>query len=413
MEDPRNVVHSRQRSRSLLRHRRALAVLSLALVGAVALVSWPGLHRLWWVVGGVAAALMGHVGFLLHRRERAAAQEMGLAFHPAPVAEPVLAWPSLLHGDVGADVLGARPAPAARSVPGLGADGATVAARVPEHLLDRWTVTRWLWAGAAAWLLEAVVVLTERILGDTSSAQGASRVWMERSARLQAYLARHSRRALTASAAASVSATAIGTLVAPARAVAAVDQSTPAPSPATWQALRSCESGGDYAADTGNGYFGAYQFSAATWRGLGYAGLADQAAPALQDRAAVQLWQQAGWAPWPACAARLGLTSASTGQARIAGIAPASSQEGSAVPPPGRAGAGGAPSGGIPVGQITQAPVSRAPGAGSRTYAVRPGDTLSAIARRYATTVPALAAANHLSDPDRIDAGQVLQVTSR
>jgi LysM repeat protein len=43
-------------------------------------------------------------------------------------------------------------------------------------------------------------------------------------------------------------------------------------------------------------------------------------------------------------------------------------------------------------------------------YIVRPGDTLSAIAARHGTTVSALAAANQISDPDRIRIGQLLTI---
>jgi LysM repeat protein len=43
-------------------------------------------------------------------------------------------------------------------------------------------------------------------------------------------------------------------------------------------------------------------------------------------------------------------------------------------------------------------------------YKVRSGDTLSAIAKRYNTTVDALAKANNIKNPDRISAGQVLRV---
>ena len=56
-----------------------------------------------------------------------------------------------------------------------------------------------------------------------------------------------------------------------------------------WAELRQCESGGNYAIDTGNGFYGAYQFSAATWHGLGFTGLPNQAPPAVQDEAAVEL----------------------------------------------------------------------------------------------------------------------------
>ncbi len=73
--------------------------------------------------------------------------------------------------------------------------------------------------------------------------------------------------------------------------------------------LRACESSGDYSTNTGNGYYGAYQFDLRTWRGLGYAGLPSVAAPAVQDEAAVRLQEQRGWQPWPACSIKLGLRS--------------------------------------------------------------------------------------------------------
>lgn len=72
--------------------------------------------------------------------------------------------------------------------------------------------------------------------------------------------------------------------------------------------IRQCESGDNYSADTGNGYYGAYQISAATWQGLGYSGLPNQAPPAVQDEAARRLQAQSGWGQWPTCAAMLGLT---------------------------------------------------------------------------------------------------------
>jgi hypothetical protein len=72
--------------------------------------------------------------------------------------------------------------------------------------------------------------------------------------------------------------------------------------------LRMCESGGDYSIDTGNGFYGAYQFDLGTWQGLGYSGRPSNAAPAVQNRAAARLEFQRGWEPWPACSAELGLT---------------------------------------------------------------------------------------------------------
>jgi hypothetical protein len=66
-------------------------------------------------------------------------------------------------------------------------------------------------------------------------------------------------------------------------------------------ALRNCESGGNYRINTGNGYYGAYQFNLQTWRGLGYSGYPNQASPATQDAAVRKLYAQRGWAPWPHC----------------------------------------------------------------------------------------------------------------
>ena len=73
-------------------------------------------------------------------------------------------------------------------------------------------------------------------------------------------------------------------------------------------ALRQCESGGNYGADTGNGYYGAYQFNVGTWRSLGLGGLPSAAPAAVQDQAAQELAARRGGGQWPSCARRLGLT---------------------------------------------------------------------------------------------------------
>lgn len=79
------------------------------------------------------------------------------------------------------------------------------------------------------------------------------------------------------------------------------------PAGGAWAELRQCESGGNYGEDTGNGYYGAYQFLPSTWWALGYSGMPNQAPPAVQDQAARQLLQRQGWGAWPACSAALGL----------------------------------------------------------------------------------------------------------
>ncbi|HLG92744.1 MAG TPA: transglycosylase family protein [Acidimicrobiales bacterium] len=65
--------------------------------------------------------------------------------------------------------------------------------------------------------------------------------------------------------------------------------------------IRQCESGGNYSTNTGNGYYGAYQFSLSTWRSLGYSGLPSDAPPSVQDQAAQQLAARSGFGQWPVC----------------------------------------------------------------------------------------------------------------
>lgn len=59
--------------------------------------------------------------------------------------------------------------------------------------------------------------------------------------------------------------------------------------------LRTCESGGNYQDNTGNGYYGAYQFSQSTWnrQNTGYA-RADLAPPAVQDQAIINNTNSSG-----------------------------------------------------------------------------------------------------------------------
>lgn len=64
---------------------------------------------------------------------------------------------------------------------------------------------------------------------------------------------------------------------------------------------RQCEAGGNYSTNTGNGYYGAYQFSRSTWESVGGTGLPSDASPAEQDARAQALYDQRGGAPWPNC----------------------------------------------------------------------------------------------------------------
>lgn len=78
------------------------------------------------------------------------------------------------------------------------------------------------------------------------------------------------------------------------------------PSASTWAKLRSCESSNNYAINTGNGYYGAYQFDLATWKSVGGTGYPNQASKTEQDKRALILYRERGWQPWT-CAYILGL----------------------------------------------------------------------------------------------------------
>jgi resuscitation-promoting factor RpfA len=77
---------------------------------------------------------------------------------------------------------------------------------------------------------------------------------------------------------------------------------------AQFERLASCESGGRWNINTGNGYYGGLQFNLATWRGLGMSGYPHQASKATQIAAGQKLHSQRGWQPWPACSRKLGLS---------------------------------------------------------------------------------------------------------
>lgn len=93
-----------------------------------------------------------------------------------------------------------------------------------------------------------------------------------------------------------------------------------------WDRLAQCESGGNWAINTGNGYYGGLQFSASTWRAYGggeFAPTANLATREQQIAVAERTLAGQGWGAWPSCSSRLGLNSAPTPRT-VAAAAPAS-----------------------------------------------------------------------------------------
>lgn len=77
-----------------------------------------------------------------------------------------------------------------------------------------------------------------------------------------------------------------------------------------WDRVAKCESGGDWRADTGNGYYGGLQFDDGTWDSFGgehFAHKASRASKREQIHVAQRVLHAQGWDAWPACSDKLGL----------------------------------------------------------------------------------------------------------
>ncbi|MGZ8475432.1 MAG: transglycosylase family protein [Candidatus Limnocylindria bacterium] len=77
-----------------------------------------------------------------------------------------------------------------------------------------------------------------------------------------------------------------------------------------WDLLAKCESGGNWAINTGNGYYGGLQFNYSTWLSNGGGQFAEYAHLATREQQiliAEQLHARRGFQPWPACSRKLGL----------------------------------------------------------------------------------------------------------
>jgi resuscitation-promoting factor RpfB len=76
-----------------------------------------------------------------------------------------------------------------------------------------------------------------------------------------------------------------------------------------WDAIAGCEAGGNWAINTGNGYYGGVQFDQGTWEangGLRYAPRADLASREEQIAVAEVTRARQGWGAWPVCSGRAG-----------------------------------------------------------------------------------------------------------
>lgn len=71
-----------------------------------------------------------------------------------------------------------------------------------------------------------------------------------------------------------------------------------------WDAVAACESGGNWAISTGNGYYGGLQFTLGTWRANGGVGMPQHASREEQIRVAENVLRTQGIGAWPVCGRR-------------------------------------------------------------------------------------------------------------
>ncbi len=71
-----------------------------------------------------------------------------------------------------------------------------------------------------------------------------------------------------------------------------------------WDKIAACESGGNWQINTGNGYYGGLQFSAATWKSVGGPGLPHEHSREVQIKYAKILQARSGWGQWGCAHAR-------------------------------------------------------------------------------------------------------------
>jgi nucleoid-associated protein YgaU len=195
----------------------------------------------------------------------------------------------------------------------------------------------------------------------------------------------------------------------------AANAATPA---STWDALAQCESGGNWAINTGNGFSGGLQFTPQTWAGFGGTGSPENASRAQQIAVAERVQATQGWGAWPACAAKLGLSGG--GGAPAPQIQPQSAPVQAA--PVQAAPVQAAP---VQAAPVQAAPVQVAPvqthakhvapvAVSGETYTVQAGDTLSKIAAKLGVHGgwQGLADANTatIDNVNLIFVGQVLQL---
>jgi len=195
--------------------------------------------------------------------------------------------------------------------------------------------------------------------------------------------------------------------------------------PVNWDAIAQCESGGNWSINTGNGFYGGLQFTKGTWRAYGgtkYASTANKASRSEQIAIAEKVLRGQGIGAWPVCGRKGGSTKHYSGSNTSSSHSESHSSKSHSTKSTHKSSSHKSSHTSKSVTHKSSKTTHRKATTTSRvvrsasvkatgkTYVVRSGDTLSAIATRYQVKGGwhALATLNSgiINDPNLIFPGQ-------
>ncbi|MFI6076109.1 transglycosylase family protein [Actinoplanes sp. NPDC051343] len=155
-----------------------------------------------------------------------------------------------------------------------------------------------------------------------------------------------------------------------------------------WDAVAQCESGGNWSINTGNGFYGGLQFTKGTWKAYGggkYASTANKASRSEQIAIAEKVLRGQGIGAWPVCGKKGGSTKHYSGSNTSGSHSESHSSKSHSTKSSNTSKSVTHKSSKSSQHKATTNRVVRSASvkATGKTYVVRSGDTLSAIASRY------------------------------
>ncbi|MFI6462490.1 transglycosylase family protein [Streptomyces sp. NPDC050528] len=154
-----------------------------------------------------------------------------------------------------------------------------------------------------------------------------------------------------------------------------------------WDTVASCESGGNWSINTGNGYYGGLQFSASTWAAYGgtaYAATANQASKSQQIAVAEKVLAAQGKGAWPTCGTGLSSASYSGGSSSSSSNSSSGTSSSKSTTERSTSDTTASRSAERPAAKKTvTTPTGKKVKKGDGEYKVVKGDTLSSIAEKH------------------------------